>query len=150
MTLSRMSKSVVLIDFGRSIDMELLPDGSQFTVSCYTEQFECVEMQSGRPWTYQMDYYGLLSCVHMMIHNEYMSVMQDKEGRWVPTKKPHRRVDRAFFGMLYDTFLNVPDCDNLPNLGRIIDSLDSLVKGMTTRSRAEGLMDHYKFMEKME
>ena len=71
-------------------------------------------------------------------------------GKWVPTKKPHRRVDRPFFDMLYDTFLNVPVCDTLPNLEGIIDRLDGLLKSMTTRSRAQELMEHYQFMERMQ
>jgi checkpoint serine/threonine-protein kinase len=50
----KMTKSIVLIDFGRSIDMRILPGDSKFTVRSGTEMFECVEMQTKRPWTYQV------------------------------------------------------------------------------------------------
>lgn len=45
---------LVLIDFGQSIDMTLFPDGAQFTAHCMTSGFQCTEMLSGRPWTYQV------------------------------------------------------------------------------------------------
>lgn len=45
---------IVLIDFGRSIDLSLLPPGVQFTGDCHVSGFQCVEMLQGRPWTYQV------------------------------------------------------------------------------------------------
>ncbi|GAA6073526.1 mitotic checkpoint serine/threonine-protein kinase BUB1 isoform X1 [Tachysurus ichikawai] len=45
---------LVLIDFGQSIDMTLFPDGAQFMAHCMTSGFQCTEMLSGRPWTYQV------------------------------------------------------------------------------------------------
>ncbi|RZF34443.1 hypothetical protein LSTR_LSTR012194 [Laodelphax striatellus] len=47
---------IKLIDFGRSIDMSLLPDGIEFRRVVKTEDFQCTEMRDGRPWTYQTDY----------------------------------------------------------------------------------------------
>lgn len=43
-----------LIDFGRSVDMTLFPAGTTFTTNCYTEDFQCIEMKEGRPWTTQV------------------------------------------------------------------------------------------------
>lgn len=45
---------LVLIDMGQSIDMDLLPPGSAFTASCLTSGFQCTEMLSGKPWSYQV------------------------------------------------------------------------------------------------
>lgn len=45
---------LVLIDLGQSIDMELFPQGTAFTVSCLTSGFQCTEMLSGKPWNYQV------------------------------------------------------------------------------------------------
>lgn len=45
---------LALIDFGQSIDMTLFPDGAQFMARCMTSGFQCTEMLSGRPWTYQV------------------------------------------------------------------------------------------------
>jgi len=48
------SASLKVIDFGRSIDMKLFPAGTTFTANCYTDDFQCVEMKEGRPWTTQV------------------------------------------------------------------------------------------------
>lgn len=45
---------IVLIDLGQSIDMELFPEGTAFTARCLTSGFQCTEMQSGKPWNYQV------------------------------------------------------------------------------------------------
>lgn len=43
-----------LIDFGRSIDMKLLPEGTTFMTVVKTDGFQCNEMKENRPWTYQV------------------------------------------------------------------------------------------------
>ena len=45
-----------LIDFGRSIDLQLFPAGTSFTVDCHTDTFQCIEMRTCRPWTTQVGY----------------------------------------------------------------------------------------------
>lgn len=45
---------LVLIDLGQSIDLELFPEGTAFTAKCLTSGFQCTEMLSGKPWTYQV------------------------------------------------------------------------------------------------
>ena len=44
-----------VIDFGRSVDMNLFPPGTTFTTNCYTEDFQCIEMKEGKPWTTQVN-----------------------------------------------------------------------------------------------
>lgn len=74
-----------LIDFGRSIDMTLFPAGTSFTRVVTTEGFTCVEMQTGRSWTYQLDLYGVAGCVHCLLFGDYMKVVQ-KAGVWETSK----------------------------------------------------------------
>lgn len=45
---------LVLIDLGQSIDMKLFSDSTAFTARCRTSGFQCTEMLSGRPWSYQV------------------------------------------------------------------------------------------------
>ena len=142
----KMSKSVVLIDFGRSIDMKILPKGSLFNVSSKTDLFECVEMQTNRPWTYQIDYYGMLSCIYLMIHNEYLTVKSDASGCWMPVKKPHRRLDQEVFSKLYKDLLNIPDCESIPSLEPYIELLENSFKKIATRLRHDELKNHYFFI----
>lgn len=48
------SKVLKLIDFGRSIDMDLFPRGTTFTAKVTTSGFQCIEMKTNRPWTFQV------------------------------------------------------------------------------------------------
>lgn len=43
-----------LIDYGRAVDLQLLPAGVVFHADCGPGCFRCIEMQEGRPWTYQV------------------------------------------------------------------------------------------------
>ena len=43
-----------LIDFGQSIDMKQFPPGTTFTAKVTTKGFQCPEMKTNRPWTYQV------------------------------------------------------------------------------------------------
>ena len=43
-----------LIDFGQSIDMKQFPAGTTFTAKVTTKGFQCPEMKTNRPWTYQV------------------------------------------------------------------------------------------------
>ncbi|PQM34764.1 mitotic checkpoint serine/threonine-protein kinase BUB1 isoform X1 [Prunus yedoensis var. nudiflora] len=65
-------QGLCLVDWGRGIDMHLFPDNMEFKGDCWTSGFRCVEMQENRPWTFQVDTYGLCVVVHLMLHNSYM------------------------------------------------------------------------------
>ena len=43
-----------LIDFGQSIDMTKYPPGTTFMAKVTTKCFQCIEMKTNRPWTYQV------------------------------------------------------------------------------------------------
>ncbi|KAK3522636.1 hypothetical protein QTP86_028624 [Hemibagrus guttatus] len=124
---------LVLIDFGQSIDMTLFPDGAQFMAHCMTSGFQCTEMLSGRPWTYQTDYFGVAGTVHCMLFASYMQVKNDG-GVWktngVFKRNPHSDLWQEFFHVL----LNVPDCFSLPCLRDLRLRLrDALMKNYSTK-----------------
>lgn len=48
------SRCMQLIDFGQSIDMSKYPKGTTFMAKVKTSGFQCIEMQTDRPWTYQV------------------------------------------------------------------------------------------------
>jgi hypothetical protein len=47
--------SLQLIDMGRGIDMTLFPEGTTFNTVVSTKDFQCIEMQTKQPWTYQVN-----------------------------------------------------------------------------------------------
>jgi len=46
--------SLKVIDFGRSIDMQLFAEGTTFNLSVQTKGSQCCEMLDSRLWTYQV------------------------------------------------------------------------------------------------
>ena len=93
---------LVLIDLGQSIDMELFLEGTAFTARCLTSGFQCTEMLSGKPWTYQVrtnrrNYTVLLincivcifsSCVHILkVHSAtFLRAVNKQKNRSLDTE----------------------------------------------------------------
>jgi checkpoint serine/threonine-protein kinase len=75
-------KGVLLIDFGRGIDMRMFSAGVQFIADWKTTEADCVEMREMRPWTFQPDYHGLAGVMHSLLFGKYMQV--DKMDRGMP------------------------------------------------------------------
>lgn len=48
------NRFVQLIDFGQSIDMSKYPPRTTFLTKVDTKCFQCIEMMTNRPWTYQV------------------------------------------------------------------------------------------------
>ncbi|XP_023134992.2 mitotic checkpoint serine/threonine-protein kinase BUB1 isoform X1 [Amphiprion ocellaris] len=118
---------LVLIDLGQSIDMDLFPEGTAFTSKCLTSGFQCTEMLSGKPWTYQTDYFGIAGTVYCMLFGTYMQVTNEG-GVWktngIFRRNPHSDLWLDFF----HTLLNIPDCGSLPSLQRLRCKLTSVLQ----------------------
>ena len=74
------SKGVALIDFGRGIDMKLFPERVQFIADWETDNQDCPEMREMRPWTYQVDYWGLAGIIHSMLYGKYITTRTEPVG----------------------------------------------------------------------
>ncbi|KAK2865007.1 hypothetical protein FQN49_004002 [Arthroderma sp. PD_2] len=72
-------KGLTLIDFGRGIDMCVFNPDVQFIADWKIGQHECTEMRECRPWTYQVDLYGLAGTIYVMLFGKYMEVSQVTE-----------------------------------------------------------------------
>ncbi len=69
------AKGLALIDFGRGIDMRVFRDGVQFVADWKTGPADCVEMREMRPWTWQVDCFGLAGVVHSMLFGKYIDTV---------------------------------------------------------------------------
>ncbi len=49
------TKCLVLIDFNRSIDLNMLPDEAEFNAKAANASLLCPEMKSNKTWTYQVN-----------------------------------------------------------------------------------------------
>jgi checkpoint serine/threonine-protein kinase len=106
-------KGLILIDFGRGIDMMLFPTGVQFLAEWKTDQHDCAEMREMRPWTYQTDYHGIAAVIHLMLFGKYIVTVADKSpviagsSRYYKISSPLKRYwEQDIWNVLFDILLN--------------------------------------------
>ena len=109
------SKGLCLIDFGRGIDMHAFKPDVQFVADWKTGKQDCVEMRELRPWTYQVDYYGIAGVVHSLLFGKYIEDMlvDDKVDGGIGAKKKYklreglkRYWQTDLWGSLFEILLN--------------------------------------------
>ncbi|BES88369.1 Mad3/BUB1 homology region 1 [Nesidiocoris tenuis] len=127
---------VALIDFGRSIDMSLFPEGTQFSRVVITEGFQCIEMKERRPWTYQTDLYGLAASIYCLLIGDYMKVIM-KNDEWKLQKSLPRHIRRDLWDPIFHALINVPSCEQLPNLSELRKPLEDALNGIDNFRRIQ-------------
>ncbi|XP_063700923.1 probable inactive serine/threonine-protein kinase bub1 [Culicoides brevitarsis] len=114
-----MSRPVVqLIDFGLSIDMQLLQNMhpcKDIVFKLIAEEDPCIEMRENKPWTYQVDLFGVAGTAHAMLLGRYMEVVQ-KLMKWEIKVKLPRYFQKDIWDRFFDKLLNVRSCKEMPNL----------------------------------
>ncbi|CAA6671989.1 unnamed protein product [Spirodela intermedia] len=106
-------QGLCLVDWGRGIDLNLFPSGTQFVGDCRTSGFRCIEMQEDKPWTFQVDTYGLCVIIHMMLHGSYMSIEKKGNSDGDYTYQPRSSLkNTCLCGNLFSTLLNRRSNDN--------------------------------------
>ncbi|KAH8372739.1 hypothetical protein KR009_004288 [Drosophila setifemur] len=118
--------SLQLIDFGVSIDTKLFPPNQTFNYVHHDELFKCIEMRTQRPWTYQLDLFGLVGVMHVLLFGRYMEVVQRTPGSvWMPKTAMPRYFQRQTWENIFRTLLNIRDCRTMPNLQQLRTLLKS-------------------------
>ena len=95
-----------LIDFGRTIDLSLWPNGGRdqsFVAEWKVDDKDCVQMREGRSWTYESDYWGLAGVAYCLLFGKYLTadaVAEDPSGgdsseRRFKLVTPLKRVSRC-------------------------------------------------------
>ncbi len=64
-------KGLKMIDFGRKNDTMLFPAGQEFIGDWATDAKDCFEMRENKPWTYQIDYFGLAGIIYCMLFGKF-------------------------------------------------------------------------------
>lgn len=116
--------AIQLIDFGVSIDMKLFKPSQTFNYVHNENAFKCVEMREGRPWTYQLDLYGLAGVIHVLLFGKFMDIAERPNGVWMHKTHVPRYINRTLWDTIFQTLLNVRDCETMPNL----QNLRALIK----------------------
>lgn len=71
-------KGILLIDWGRGIDMEAFRADVGFIADWKTGRGDCVEMREMRPWTWQVDYWGVAAVVHVLLFGKEIADVVEK------------------------------------------------------------------------
>ena len=121
---------IILTDFGRSIDCELIENKkTQFLNSNKTADFECTEMKKGMPWCYETDLYGLAGCIHVLLFNKYMKKTAVKSDNIMPSTDFPRYLPKEWSN-IFLTLLNTGgSCVGEPNMHPLMRTL-RLLQGM--------------------
>ncbi|KAH1567740.1 hypothetical protein KXX25_000132 [Aspergillus fumigatus] len=108
------NKGLSLIDFGRGIDMRAFQPSVQFIADWETGEHECNEIREMRPWTHQIDLYGIAGTVHVMLFGKYIesTPVRKSEGGTVSVRTYRIREslkrywDREIWTDVFDLLLN--------------------------------------------
>lgn len=107
---------IVLLDFGRAIDLRLFPPGQKFGAGWNPDkQQDCWEICRGQPYTFETDYHGIANIVYRILALRPLVVTLDHKGRKVPQHGLPECRDAMNVDMwmnFFDAMLNPP---SLPN-----------------------------------
>ncbi|KAG0669902.1 hypothetical protein C6P45_003184 [Maudiozyma exigua] len=104
-------KGIYLIDFGRSFDMTLFPNGTKFKSDWKTDQQDCSEMRLGKEWTFEADYYGLASILHSLLFGQFIDTIRLPNNRY-KLRKPFKRYWHTDqWNEIFNILLNSGDID---------------------------------------
>lgn len=105
---------IKLVDWKNALDMRNQPVDKVFNGRIRTE-WDCIEMVTRKPWTYQPDFFGYVLTIYALMFNESMSTTREN-GRYRPVKSIKRRMEcRSTWTYIFDKFLNIEDCNSLPS-----------------------------------
>ncbi|KAJ5101611.1 hypothetical protein NUU61_003833 [Penicillium alfredii] len=109
------NKGLALIDFGRGIDMNAFSPAVQFIADWETGTHECNEIREMRPWTHQIDLYGIAGTIHVLLFGKYIesTPVRTSTGLADPVVRTYRireslkrYWDRELWADVFDLLLN--------------------------------------------
>ncbi|XP_058822243.1 YLP motif-containing protein 1-like [Topomyia yanbarensis] len=119
-----------LIDFGCAIDMNFFEKKRQFKKVIQTDGFTCVEMQEGRPWSFQTDLFCVAGTIHVMLFGEYMQLTKKVDSDWEIKQKLPRYLKKHVWSEVFQKLLNIKDINHMPKLSVLKELIDGEVFNM--------------------
>ncbi|CCE65137.1 hypothetical protein TPHA_0J03180 [Tetrapisispora phaffii CBS 4417] len=98
-------KGLYLIDFGRSFDMQILPEGTKFIADWNFDDQDCLEVQQKKEWSYEIDYFGLANMIHYMLFGEPISLNTNNHGKLNKNFKRYWQKDNIWLP-LFEVLIN--------------------------------------------
>lgn len=114
-------KGIFLIDFGRSFDMRLLPEGTRFKSDWRTDQQDCSQMRLGKEWTYEADYYGLAGIIHSLLFGSFIDTVRMPDNQYKLRNSFKRYWHTDIWKRVFSVLLNSGDNNYgpLPLIGEL-------------------------------
>lgn len=129
-----------LTDFGIAIDMKILEEekpGIEFELALTDDKDPCIEMRNKKPWTYQLDLYGMIGTSYAILFGKYMDVEKINDSWKIKSKFP-RYYKQELWDFFFNTLLNIPNSKELPNLleikGKFEEYLDENKKSLKQKT----------------
>jgi len=108
-----------LIDFGKAIDMSILPENISFDKVVKTDGLYCAPMREKSSWREHIDYYGIAASVYCVLFGQYMDIVKLKSGVW-EEKGQYKRswTSQQLFKDFFREFINIKSLEkaSLPSL----------------------------------
>ena len=142
-SISEDAVSVSLIDVGRGVDLELLPEDAVLFGDSETESFRCIEMRERVPWLWQADAYAVASVIHCLILGEYMEVDRvENEATGERYVRSRAKLPRSYDAELWEAVLKdllnaSADCP--PNWDGLMARMQGLLQDEPARSKKSAL-----------
>lgn len=87
-----------LIDFGRAVDLDLLPAGFALRGDSEVKGYRCRAMQAEGAWLHEADSHGVACCAQLLLHTGRLPLRLDGAGR--PRDAPRRYWQAHLWGPL--------------------------------------------------
>ncbi|KAJ3228093.1 hypothetical protein HK099_006718 [Clydaea vesicula] len=72
---------IELIDWGNSIDLRVFPESQKFIKGAIKKADPSIdpwEIRNGKEFTYEIDWYGCASVIHVMLFGKYMTILEEE------------------------------------------------------------------------
>ena len=107
---------LMLVDFGRAVDLETIRrQGSsametKLSGHATTKDMMCVAMRLGRPWSFDVDTFGVCAAAHVLLFGQHLEIKKKAgDNRWAPTLSIPKDFQKDVWDYFFDSLLNIDD-----------------------------------------
>jgi len=104
----------MLVDFGRSVDLETAKrEGSsavetKLVGEATTKDMMCVAMRRNLPFSYDVDTFGVCAAAHVLLFGKHIEIEQSSH-RWMPKQQLKPYMHKEIWNDLFGSFLNLDE-----------------------------------------
>jgi checkpoint serine/threonine-protein kinase len=121
----------MLVDFGRAVDLTHIAGEYEdvrklmLQGDASRKGMRCVAMRRGEPWSFDIDTYGILASVHVLLFGTHLELRQCGHNQWRPVNSMKRYWQKNLWDEIFTSLLNL-DEDSGTALGSRARSLHAL------------------------